>query len=51
MNYFTSLLRSDDLDINNMDEVLVATPRVLTQEMNQYLLVEFTKSEVDVALK
>ena len=51
MNYFTSLLQSDDPDINNMDEVLVATPRVLTQKMNQYLLAEFTKSEVDVALK
>ena len=34
-----------------MDEVLAATPRVVTQEMNHGLLAEFTKSEVDVALK
>ena len=33
-----------------MDEVLAATPRVVTQEMNHGLLAEFTKSEVDVAL-
>ena len=51
VNYFTSLFRSDDPDIGHMDEVLAATPRVVTQEMNHGLLAEFTKSEVDVALK
>ena len=51
MNYFTSLFWSDDPNISNMDEVLTATPWVVTQEMNQYLLAEFTKIEVDVALK
>ena len=51
VNYFTSLFWSDDPNISNMDEVLTATPWVVTQEMNQYLLAEFTKSEVDVALK
>ena len=51
MNYFTSLFRSDVPDINNMDEVLAATSRVVNSEMNQYLLAEFIKSEVDVALK
>lgn len=30
VNYFTSLFRSDVPDINNMDEVLVATSRVVT---------------------
>ena len=34
-----------------MVEVLAITPRVVTQEMNHGLLAEFTKSEVDVALK
>ena len=51
MNYFTSLFRSDVPNINNMDEVLAATSQVVNPEMNQYLLAEFTKSEVDVALK
>ena len=51
MNYFTSLFRSNDPDIGNMDDVLVATPQVVTQVMNHGLLVELTKSEVDVALK
>ena len=37
--------------IYNMDEVLAATSRVVNSEMNQSLLAEFTKSEVDVALK
>ena len=35
----------------SMDEVLVATPQVVTQAMNHGLLAELTKSEVDVALK
>ena len=51
VNYFSSLFRSDVPDTNNMDEVLGATSRVVNLEMNQSLLVEFTKSEVDVALK
>ena len=51
VNYFTSLFRSDVPNINNMDEVLAATSQVVNPEMNQYLLAEFTKSEVDVALK
>ena len=51
VNYFTSLFRSDVLDINDMDKVLVATSWIVNLEMNQYLLAEFTKSEVDVALK
>ena len=51
MNYFTSLFQSNDLDIGNVDEVLVATPQVVTQAMNHGLLAELTKSEVDVALK
>ena len=51
MNYFTSLFRSNDPNIGNMDEVLVATPQVVTQAMNHGLLAELTKSEVDVALK
>ena len=51
VDYFTSLFRSDDPAANNMDEVLAATPRVMTHEMNQFLLAEFTKSEVDLALK
>ena len=51
VNYFTSLFRLDVPDINNMDGVLVTTSWVVTSEMNQYLLAEFTKIEVDVALK
>ena len=51
VNYFSSLFRSDVPNTNNMDEVLATTSRVVNSEMNQYLLAEFTKSEVDVALK
>ena len=51
MNYLTSLFWLDVPDINNMDEVLATTSRVVNSEMNQYLLAEFTKSEVDIALK
>ena len=51
VNYFPSLFRSDVPNTNNMDEVLGATFRVVNSEMNQSLLAEFTKSEVDVALK
>ena len=46
VNYFSSLFRFDDLDISHIDDVLAVTP-----EMNLDLLAEFTKSEVDVALK
>ena len=51
VNYFSSLFRSDDLDISHIDDVLAATPQVVTPEMNLGLLAEFTKSEVDAALK
>ena len=51
MNYLTSFFWLDVPDINNMDEVLATTSRVVNSEMNQYLLAEFTKSEVDIALK
>ena len=51
VNYFSSLFRSNVPNTNNMDEVLGATSRVVNSEMNQSLLAEFTKSEVDGALK
>ena len=51
VNYFSTLFRSDDPDISHIDDILVATPQVVTPEMNLDLLAEFTKSEVDVALK
>ena len=51
MNYFSTLFRFDDPDIGHIDDVLAATPQVVTPEMNLDLLAEFTKSEVDVALK
>ena len=46
VNYFSTLFRFDDPDIGHIDDVLAVTP-----EMNLDLLAEFTKSEVDVALK
>ena len=51
MNYFSTLFWFDDPDIGHIDDVLAATPQVVTPEMNLDLLAEFTKSEVDVALK
>ena len=51
VDYFSSLFRSNELAASNMEEVLAATPRVVTHDMNQFLLAKFTKSEVDLALK
>ena len=51
VDYFSSLFRLDELAASNMEEVLAATPRVVTHDMNQFLLAKFTKSEVDLALK
>ena len=51
MDYFSSLFQSDELAASNMEEVLTATPWVVTHDMNQFLLAEFTKSEFDLALK
>ena len=51
MDYFSSLFRSGDPTASNMEEVLAATPWVVAHDMNQFLLAEFTKSEVDLALK
>ena len=51
VDYFSSLFRSDELAASNMEEVLAATPWVVTHDMNQFLLAEFTKNEVDLALK
>ena len=51
MDYFSSLFRSGDPAASNMEEVLAATPWVVAHDMNQFLLAEFTKSEVDLALK
>ena len=51
VDYFSSLFRSNELAASNMEEVLTATPWVVTHDMNQFLLAKFTKSEVDLALK
>ena len=51
VNYFSTLFRSDDPNIGHIDDVLAATPQVVTPEMNLDLLAKFTKTEVNVALK
>lgn len=51
VDYFSSLFRFDDPTASNLEKVLAATPRVVTHDMNQFLLAEFTRSEVDLALK
>lgn len=51
MDYFQQLFQSSNPDSTHIEAVLEATPRIVTAEMNQALLANFIKLEVDLALQ
>lgn len=51
VDYFQHLFSSSNLVSEYVEAVLVDIPQLVSSEMNQSLLSEFTKAEVDLALK
>lgn len=51
VDYFQQLFQSSNPDSTRIEAVLEATPQTVTAEMNQALLANFIKLEVDFALK
>lgn len=51
MDYFQHPFRSSNSVSEHMEAVLANTPHLVSSEMNQSLLSELTKAEVDLALK
>lgn len=51
MDYFQHPFRFSNSVSEHMEAVLANTPHLVSSEMNQSLLSELTKAEVDLALK